>query len=396
MNNQTFYRFFTLLAFMLLTVTTTPVANAQSDQHTVAEPVQLSAAGDSMRRALNHWTPEEIATAPAFGLLVDYSGAQSAEDSDNSASTRNRVDDKDNLRAGSVRGRGALRGSKVFHRQQYPSDWIINDDVDFGKYYQQDTSLDHSATDSMKPRSRGLSVDYPVNEKTALWKLYPHVLMGKLNFTTAAGNSSCSATAIRNNHIVTAAHCVFGTSGENVWYSNKVFTPAYRNGNAPFGTFPTTQCRVLRGWINLSGSYRIKTWARHDVAVCRTGKNSAGWTLNEAVGYAGYSYNYNYKQLHFVSGYPARDINDKLLSGPAQYLRSCTGESFQHASQVLGSGCSYGRGISGGSWLKNYNANYVTGQVNSVNSGVYVGEKNIYGARFTSSNIKRLCNASGC
>ena len=62
----------------------------------------------------------------------------------------------------------------------------------------------------------------------------------------------------------------------------------------------------------------------------------------------------------------------------------------------LGSGCFWGPGISGGSWLVGYKPFVVTGRVNSVNSGLFIGQQNLYGARFNSSNIVPLCNARGC
>jgi hypothetical protein len=38
----------------------------------------------------------------------------------------------------------------------------------------------------------------------------------------------------------------------------------------------------------------------------------------------------------------------------------------------------------------------VNGQVNSVNSGLFIGQQNLYGARFNSNNIVPLCTARGC
>ena len=67
---------------------------------------------------------------------------------------------------------------------------------------------------------------------------------------------------------------------------------------------------------------------------------------------------------------------------------------------VVGMGCNLGGGISGGSWMPNY-APYQTGsinQVDSVNSGIYIGYKGIYGIYFSTNNIVALCasNAAKC
>ena len=217
-----------------------------------------------------------------------------------------------------------------------------------------------------------------------------------MTFTTPAGGASCSATVISGNNIVTAAHCVYDSS-TNRFFSNWAFTPAYRNGSAPYGTFAASSCTVLTAWVNLSGSYSIATWARHDVAVCKMGNNSAGQTLNGAVGWSGRLWNAGNNQLMFNSGYPGRTYTDATIAnGPTQYLRACTAESFQQTTETLGMGCSWGRGISGGSWMVGYKPFVATGQVNSVNSGIYFGQTNIYGARFNSNNIVPLCNAVGC
>ena len=80
-------------------------------------------------------------------------------------------------------------------------------------------------------------------------------------------------------------------------------------------------------------------------------------TINQAVGSAGRLWNAGNNQLVFNSGYPPRTYTDATIAnGPAQYLRSCTAETFLQTTETLGSGCFWGRGISGGSWLVNYKA----------------------------------------
>ena len=186
-------------------------------------------------------------------------------------------------------------------------------------------------------------------------------------------------------------------STNNLFYSNWVFTPAYRNGAAPYGTFTAQTCWVLTNWVNLSGSYSINSWTRYDVAVCKLNRNSAGQTINGAVGWAGRLWGAGYNQLVFNSGYPARDYRDLgITPGPAQYLRSCTAESFFQTTDTLGSGCFWSRGISGGSWLVGYQPFIITGWVNGVNSGFFVNTQNLYGAYFNSNNIVPLCTAAAC
>ncbi len=248
----------------------------------------------------------------------------------------------------------------------------------------------------MQAGTAGVYTYYNVGTQDNFYNVYPHKWVGKLTASTPSGSISCSATVISGNNIVTAAHCVYDTVN-NQWYSNIAFSPAFRNGSTPYGTYPGQNSWVLTKYINLSGSYDIDTWVRHDVAVVKLGTNAAGQTINSAVGYAGRLWDAGTAQLVFISGYPSRTYTDDLISnGPLQYLRACTAETFYQASNTLGSGCYWGRGMSGGSWLVNYKPFIVNGQINSVNSGLRIGESNLYGARFTSNNIVLLCNAAGC
>lgn len=329
------------------------------------------------------WTRDRIAKAPAMKMPVDHGpgGIDTAA-----------LVDEAFLGPPEMSPAGKPDpGADVVARNAYPGDWKVRSN--------QQVLDDIMGTDAAAAIDAGTSATYTyydVNTQAALANIFPHRWMGKLTFSTASGSSSCSATVISGNNIVTAAHCVYDSTN-NVWYSNWVFTPAYRNGTAPYGTFPATARWVLNSWINLTGSYSINTWARHDVAILKLGTNSAGQTINSAVGFAGRLWNASYNQLNFNSGYPARTYTDALIAtGPAQYLRSCTNESFQQTTETLGGGCFWGRGISGGSWLIGYKPFVVNGQVNSVNSGLFIGQQNMYGARFNSNNIVPLCTAAGC
>lgn len=236
---------------------------------------------------------------------------------------------------------------------------------------------------------------YDVNRYTGLWKIYPLIWIGRLSFQTSGGTSYCSATAISGNNFVTAAHCVYDSTN-NRWHSGWAFSPAYRNGTTPYGTFAATVCTILTDWINLSGNFSINGWTKYDVAVCSVGKNSAGQTLNGAVGFAGREWNFGYVRNHHDLGYPFRDYNLTALTDAGLYLRLCTAESFQQTTDTLGMGCNWGPGISGGPWMTGFAPNVVSGRVNSVNSGLFQGIANLYGIRFTSSNIVPICTVRAC
>jgi len=345
-------------------------------------PAQQSAAA-------SFWTDERIAAAKPFPMPMDYGPS----DVDANA----QVDAEALGQPGMTppgKGQSDPGGNGAMSLVDEEALQDAGLDVTF-----QDGTLDQAgAMDTAADLTAGTSqvyTSYLVNNKTALWKVYPHKWVGRLSFSTTGGTSYCSATAISGNNIVTAAHCVYDTTN-NRWYSNWVFSPAYRNGTSPYGTFTARTCTILTAWVNLTGGFSINGWTKYDLAVCTMNNNASGQTLNQAVGWAGRTWNYGYSQLHFNSGYPWNDYNNVPMTDAGKYLRSCTAESFQQTTDTLGSGCNWGPGISGGSWLMGYKALEVTGGVNSVNSGLFIGTQNLYGIRFTSGNIVPICNARGC
>jgi len=331
----------------------------------------------AQKAALGFWTRDAMAAAQPLALPAQRGPAE-----------------VDALRQQGVTGPPAVvaagaaaQGADRTARQAYAQDWAALD------------ATSESPTVAMEPEPLGTSqvyTSYIVNKASALQTLYPHRWVGRLSFTLPNGNTSyCSGTSISNNVMLTAAHCLYNSS-TNQWYSNWAFTPAYRNGRAPYGTFAATNCWVLTTWVNLSGSYAINSWAQHDVGVCNMGTNSTGTTLNNAVGWMGRQWNFPYVRHFHDVGYPFRDYNSTLLTDAGKFLRACTAESFQQTTETRGMGCNWGGGISGGPWIVGYAPAVVTGAADGVNSGIFVGTQNIYAARFNDNNIVPLCNAAGC
>ena len=325
--------------------------------------------------ALAFWTKDAMVNAEAMVMPVDYgpSGPDVFALGQEALGT-----------SGASPAGTARTNANAIARKAYASEWVNTGQSE------SDVSVDEPTGTSQ------IFTSFYGNLNTTDWKIYPHKWVGRFSFTTPSGTSYCSATAISNNHIVTAAHCVYDTSSRNAWYTNKVFTPAYRNGNAPYGTFATTGCRILTAWANLSGSFSINSWTRYDLAVCNVGTNSIGKTLNYMVGWAGRTWNQSYTRNFFNMGYPFKDTNNAYLPNAGNYMRICTAESRQQTTDTLGMGCNFGGGISGGPWMVGYAPNVISGQVNSVNSGLYIGQQNLYGIRFNDQNIVVICNVEGC
>ena len=243
----------------------------------------------------------------------------------------------------------------------------------------------------------GVYTSYTVNQLAALWKTKGHKPVGRLSFSVPGGTSYCSASVISGANIsVTAAHCVYNT-GTNQFYNNWVFSPAYRGTAAPYGTFPAQTCWVLNSWVNLAGGYNINGWAPHDVAVCKMGANSAGNQLSATTGWLGRMWNFGYIQHVHNMGYPWQNYQLNAIPNAGKYLRLCANETFQQVAEVMGGGCNWGPGISGGPWVVSYDPfDNITSYVDVVNSGLFANQQNLYGGRFNSNNIVVLCNAAGC
>jgi len=323
--------------------------------------------------ALDFWTRDAMMSTEAMAMPIDYGRAEV----DVSAADQEVLGDP-----GFSSARAANKNAKAIAMAAYPEEWVSMPQTD-------------AAEIEGRTGTSQIFTSYYGNLWSAAQKIYPHMWVGRLSFKTSSGTSYCSATAISNNHFVTAAHCVYDST-YNKWYNTWVFTPAYRNGAAPYGSFPGTSCTILTKWVNLTGSYSINGWTKYDLAVCQAGTNSAGKTLNYMVGWAGRQWNYGYVRNFFDMGYPFKDTSNATLPNAGKYLRICTAESRQQTTDTMGMGCNFGGGISGGPWLINYAPNVVSGYVNSVNSGIYIGQQNLYGIRFTDQNIVILCNAQGC
>jgi hypothetical protein len=377
-----------------------PLVTYGSDGTADNAVVSDEASAADQEAALAFWSRDKIAAADAMALMVQAGPAAVDAAALAAADTAGPSGFRAPMRA-------AANADQVA-RAAFAADWAAAEELSAEDDVALEAGLEAEAANMPEGTSQ-VYTSYIANWLSTLQTVYPHRWVGRFSFTTPSGTSYCSATAISGNNIVTAAHCVYDTPSRNAFYTNKVFTPAYRNGNAPYGTFATTTCSVLTTWVNLSGAYSINGWAPHDVAVCTVGTNGAGQTLNGAVVAAGRAWNYNYIRHIFNLGYPFRNYANSVLSWAGAYLRLCSAETFQQAAEVRGSGCSWGGGISGGPWVdqvslssptiygtNGYWPGRASGYVTTVNSGIFVGTQNIYGGRFNSNNIVLLCNARGC
>lgn len=240
---------------------------------------------------------------------------------------------------------------------------------------------------------------------TQLSKSYPYSAAGKLFFKVDGDAYVCSASLIKPGLVVTAAHCVAGF-GENRFYTNFEFIPAYHNGTAPYGKWKAESVVVFSSYLDGTASCIDGVVCDNDIAVMRmkpAGKtypgNKAGWY---GIGVDGYSYSDGHVQITQL-GYPVSHDKGKLMqrTDSVGIVEHDMLDNTYIGSRQTG-------GSSGGPWLVNF------GQIASLDQGIDVGydalpnvvvgvtswgwvDANTYKAQgaspFTSDNILPLVNA---
>jgi V8-like Glu-specific endopeptidase len=247
---------------------------------------------------------------------------------------------------------------------------------------------------------------------TTTSKFYPFRAAGKLYFTDPQSgyNYVCSASLIKPGVVVTAAHCV-ASFGENRFYTNWRFIPAYKSGTAPYGTWAVAQASVVTSYLDGTDTCSAAgVVCQNDVAVLvlqpqtdaagasyYAGKNT-GWL---AYGVNGFGFTGNNTQVTQL-GYPVA-----LDSGAIMERTDSMGlvDTSSVNNTIIGS--LQTGGSSGGPWVANLGVKPVLsgitfGTDSRANTVVgvtswgftYSGYKIQGASPFTSSNISVLVDLS--
>ena len=222
---------------------------------------------------------------------------------------------------------------------------------------------------------------YYVNTSANTWQNYPWKTMGRLFFQIPglSGGYTCSASVAYRRSLWTTGHCLY-TPGRG-WHYNVVFVPAYRDGNAPYGSFTMQTYAVLNPWVDGYPAYDVGTAITDD----QNGHPVSWW-----VGYLGAAFNIApWRLLYHSFGYPYNLGND------FDYLIACVGGRWVRDDEVgpdpVAIDCDMKGGSSGGPWLIEY-APFEDGSVNYVNglnSYGYNGIDLMYSPYF-GDNAKRI------
>jgi V8-like Glu-specific endopeptidase len=112
----------------------------------------------------------------------------------------------------------------------------------------------------------------------------PYRSVGWLQFVASDGLSyRCTAQLISRSIGLTAGHCVHdGGNGAAGWIKSGTFTPAYRNGSAPYGSAEVHTVHTTNGWLE-TGAFD----AGYDIGIFTLAKRTG--TSKEIGTYTGYS-----------------------------------------------------------------------------------------------------------
>ncbi len=201
--------------------------------------------------------------------------------------------------------------------------------------------------------------------RTAAGRVRAPRTTGKLFFKDGAFDYVCSASAIKTrkrNQVITAGHCVH--TGPNVpilqsphFYSDWVFVPRYRNGQAPYGRWVANHAFAFEGWIENEAF-------RYDQAIVSF-KRRNGRRLVNAVGGNEVVWGNDQRQPGTtIWGWPAEDPYD------GEVARTCNGRTtpFEDTADAAMHACDLNGGASGGPWYLPRGRTANTGRIWAITS----------------------------
>lgn len=209
----------------------------------------------------------------------------------------------------------------------------------------------------VQPRNRSLAaMDFPftrfrVFPNTAYPKP-PHGAIGKLFMTYPGGVLGvCTATAIGNYAVATAAHCLYSHE-LGAAATSATFVPRYNGGPSPKGIWASAYPLIPSQWVAAPNR-------AFDYAALIVHPNN-GQTIEQAVGSLPILWN-DSRQMHWlIAGYPAASP----FTGERQFL-CAAGSAVSDTTfspPTMGLGCDMTQGASGGPWIVGYRGeNYING-----------------------------------
>jgi hypothetical protein len=173
---------------------------------------------------------------------------------------------------------------------------------------------------------------------------YPYSTVGRLTFTIPGqGTASCSAAVINRRLVLTAGHCVHRGSEDTLgFYTNFMFTPAYHNGQAPFGAWTATAYAVTGAWAAGKGIYPNPG----DFGILEIA-DQQGKRIGDVTGRLNVLPNHLFPNIVTSLGYPSNIDGGKLMHQVVSQGIGPTGaRTYAYGSDMQGAG--------GGPWVQSF------------------------------------------
>jgi V8-like Glu-specific endopeptidase len=308
-----------------------------------AEPVSMTNP-DIGAKAAAYWTPERFKAAKPLPM------PHAAADTPTSQEQPLRAD-KAQFRDGGAPSqtfRGAVK-NLFTPDARYGADDIVEPGA-------AGTFNAHYTSTRVFPLFTGTSAPFSADRN------YPYTTVGKLFFSINGAPYVCSASVIQRRVVATAGHCVHsGTSAG--FYSNWVFVPAFRDGNAPFLSWNWRYVIVTGTWAGGGGGVpNAADYAMIEFGDQPLTRGAPPSKLGNVTGWLGWqtvslSTNHTSKM-----GYPCNlDNCQKMQDVMSNNFRNTSPNNVEYGSDARG-------GSSGGPWVQNFQV-IPTGGATGLNTG---------------------------
>ena len=229
---------------------------------------------------------------------------------------------------------------------------------------------------------------------------YPYSASGKIFFKDDNDDGYiCSGSVIASRLVATAGHCVHkGNDGENGFYKDIVFIPAWHEGSSPFGVWSATWVATTPAWTTGNGDVPNEA----DFAVLEVADqeiNGEVVKLGDLVGIYAFKTNALMKNHLKIIGYPGSFDNGNIM----HQVDTGDGAAAQNNTVLYGSDMT--GGSSGGGWIQNFGEK-ADGQPDAVDDefntlvgitsyGFVSSEPKVQGSSILNNDFVDLYNA-GC